>query len=486
MGARVQTGSCARATAVAAALALGALAACAPRPAPVPEPAKQSAAMVRLPVKLPPMKVFGPARPVPPGRSNVDIARDFLDLSFRMESGNALPVMTRFQGPVSVAMTGPVPPTAPRDLDMLLARLRHEAHIPVHRAAKGRRANITIQFLPRATMQRRAPTAACFVAPRVSSWDDYLRNDTRALVDWRRLTVRDRLAVFIPYDTSPQEVRDCLNEELAQALGPIDDLYRLTDSIFNDDNFQTILTGFDMLILRAYYAPELPSGTTRAEAAARLPAILARLNPAGQHIAPQPTPAPAPHAWVHAIETALGPHTPGARRYQAARQALDTAENLGWDGPRLAFSWFVLGRTAPEDDPKTAIDAFTRAARLYDRIPGTDVQRAHVDLQMAGFILMLGKPHAALALAEHDIPVARRAQNAALLAALLMIKAQALAELGQTAGAQAARLDSLGWARYGFGTERVVRARLAEMAEVARAANGKTGTPDRNGGNGTE
>jgi len=34
---------------------------------------------------------------------------------------------------------------------------------------------------------------------------------------------------------SPQEVRDCLHEELAQALGPLNDLYRLPDSVFNDD-----------------------------------------------------------------------------------------------------------------------------------------------------------------------------------------------------------------------------------------------------------
>ena len=42
-------------------------------------------------------------------------------------------------------------------------------------------------------------------------------------------------------------------------------------------------------------------------------------------------------------------------------------------------------------------------------------------------------------------------QNAILLAGLLSIKAEALAELGDMPRAQAARLDSLRWARYGFG-----------------------------------
>ncbi len=70
------------------------------------------------------------------------------------------------------------------------------------------------------------------------------------------------MAIFLPGDVSPQETRDCLHEEMAQALGPLNDLYRLGDSVFNDDNFHTVLTGFDMLVLRTYYAPDLRSGMT--------------------------------------------------------------------------------------------------------------------------------------------------------------------------------------------------------------------------------
>ena len=61
---------------------------------------------------------------------------------------------------------------------------------------------------------------------------------------------------------------------LSSATGPLNDLYHLPDSVFNDDNFHTVLTSFDMLILRAYYAPELQSGMNEAEAARRLPAAL--------------------------------------------------------------------------------------------------------------------------------------------------------------------------------------------------------------------
>ena len=58
--------------------------------------------------------------------------------------------------------------------------------------------------------------------------------------------MRKRVAIFIPVDISFQDVRDCLHEELAQALGPLNDLYRVSDSVYNDDNFHIILTSYDM------------------------------------------------------------------------------------------------------------------------------------------------------------------------------------------------------------------------------------------------
>jgi hypothetical protein len=45
----------------------------------------------------------------------------------------------------------------------------------------------------------------------------------------------------------------------------------------------------------------------------------------------------------------------------------------------------------------------------------------------------------------------------------MMFKAEALALRGRDAEAQAMRMDSLGWARYGFGTDGHVRARMREI-----------------------
>ncbi|MEM9638106.1 MAG: DUF2927 domain-containing protein, partial [Pseudomonadota bacterium] len=65
---------------------------------------------------LPPMKTFGRAQINRPPVANADLVRDFLDLSFQMESGRELPVLTRFEGPITLRVTGAPPPTLTSDL----------------------------------------------------------------------------------------------------------------------------------------------------------------------------------------------------------------------------------------------------------------------------------------------------------------------------------------------------------------------------------
>lgn len=456
-------------------LALAALAvtlsACAP--APVAQVAMNRPAPAMLGTTLPPMQSFAAQTAPVAARSNADIARDILDLEFLMESGRALPALTRFEGPITVAMTGDVPATAPPDLSRVMARLRNEAGIDIHPAAPGTPAAITIDFQPRAAMRRLVPSAACFVVPRVSSFADYRAARSAGLTDWTTVTRRETVGIIVPSDTSPQEVRDCLHEELAQAVGPLNDLYRLPDSVFNDDNFHTVLTGFDMLVLRVHYDPALQSGMSRADVAARLPAILARLNPAGEGRASAGGTNMAPRAWIDAVEAAIGPRGSDAARRRAAERMLSIARAQGWQDNRLAFSYFALGRAQVGSDIAAATQAFREAQRIWQRLPGGEVRSAHVDMQLAAFALAQGRHPEALALTDRAIPVVRRAENAALLATLLMIRAEANEAIGRPDLAKAARLDSLGWARYGFGTDAMVRARQSDIAGLA--ASGRSG-----------
>ncbi len=415
---------------------------------------------------MPAMKSFATTRAAPPAGSNAQIALDFLDLSFQMESGRRLDRLSRFEGPVSITIAPGAPETMGLDLDRLIARLRQEAGIDIRRVGYGAgRAQITIETLPRAQLQRAVPHAACFVVPRVSSWAEFRRARASRDMDWTTLERREQVAIFIPNDVAPQEIRDCLHEEVAQALGPLNDLYHLHDSVFNDDNFHAVLTGFDMLILRAYYDPALRSGMTRAEVAARLPEILGRLNPAGaggRAIAHRPS----PRAWVEAIETALGPGTRDRQRRVAAAQAVALARQADLSDARLAFSYFALGRLSLDSDPEPALNAFLTARSLYEQIAPGDIHTAYVDLQIAGLALSAGRHEDAMFLARRAAPIATRAENAALLSMLLMVEAQALAATGQIAQAHQLRVDSLAWGRYGFGTTSHRGGQLAELAAL--------------------
>ena len=413
---------------------------------------------------LPPARRFAPALPAPPARSNADIARDFLDLHFRLEGGTALPVFTRFEGPVTVRVTGAPPAGMLADLDALLVRLRSEAGISISRV-RSSDAQITIEAVPRAAIRRALPNAACFVVPNAASLRDYRRSRHSSRTSWAALRRRDKLAVFIPNDTSPQEMRDCLHEELAQALAPLNDLYRLPDSIFNDDNAHVVLTGFDMLVLRAAYAPELATGMTRGEVAARLPAVLARLNPAGESIAPAPLPG-TPAGWAQAIETALVPGTSRAARLQAANRAAAMARDLGWQDHRRAFAHYTLGQLLLGRDPQAAQGHFRTALRYLANRPGAGPQQARIHARLAALELTARNPEAALALTAPAARQARAAQNAALLATLQLQEADALALTGRSAEARAVRLDSLGWARYGFGPEWAERAMQHDLAAL--------------------
>ncbi|MES2434569.1 MAG: DUF2927 domain-containing protein [Pseudomonadota bacterium] len=414
---------------------------------------------------LPALQSFGAVATTATARPNAEIARDFLDLEFRMESGRAIPSFSRFEGPITVRLIGDVPATANTEMSRLINRFRSEAGLPISFAQAGDSASITVEFQPRAQMARVVPMAACFVVPRVQSWAEYKAERNGPKVDWTTMTSREHVSIFVPSDAAPQEIRDCLNEETAQAMGPLNDLYHLPDSVFNDDNFNSVLTGFDMLMLRMHYAPALRNGMNEAEAAKHVPALLAQMNPRGAGGVPD-IKSIAPRSWVAAVEGAFGPRGGNASRLRAAEMMRSIAMAQGWHDGRLAFSNYAVGRSLASTDPAQAVVALSEAGRIYRSIPGAQVHVAHVDMQLAAIALAAGQSDQAIAFADRAIPVVKRAENASLLATLMLIKAEALENEGRVTEARALRLDSLGWARYGFGSERQVRGRMAEIANL--------------------
>jgi hypothetical protein len=415
-------------------------------------------------LEFPQMRGFVAQSPGPATRANSQIAADFMDLSFEMESGRPLAILTRFEEPITVRTSGTMPPATMRDLRALIGRLRSEAQINISLTTDPQ-ANINIEMVPTRAIQRVAPNAACFVVPRVQSWEQLRAARNSSVLDWGTLERRERAAIFIPTEASPQEMRDCLHEELAQALGPLNDLYSLPDSVFNDDNIHAVLTGFDMLILRTYYAPGLRNGMSRAEVASRLPALLAQYNPRGERAGGSPTPRTS-RLWKTSMEEALSDGSSESRRRQAAARAIDIGRSLGWTGTRAGFAQYAYGRLQIGNDPGQALAAFNAASSIYGQDPTTQIHTAHVALQLAAPALISGDADRAIAITQAAIPIARRHENAALMSLLMMFQAEALDLRGDTDAGMALRLDSLGWALYGFGNRDAVIDQLNEIASL--------------------
>ena len=272
--------------------------------------------------------------------------------------------------------------------------------------------------------------------------------------DWASLKVRRRVAIFLPRDAAPQELPSCLHEEVAQALEPLNDLYRLPDSVFNDDDLETVLTGFDMLALCAINAPELHSGMSRAEVAARLPAILARFNPTGG--AGAATPIQQDGNWRQDIETALSPANSPIARNDAAARASRAGQRFAAGDPCAGFGPYVYGRQLMNRDPDEARRQLEAAARAYGLSRLTEVQSAHVAVQLARLDLAAGDPATARDRARSARPIAAANEDAALYAELALLEAEALDRMGQTAEADTLRLDSLPAARYGLGPDTII------------------------------
>ena len=393
--------------------------------------------------------------------SNRQLADDFIDLTMELETGTSLPVFTRFEGPISVRLQGAVPAPLPSELNRLLARLRSEAKIDIYQT-KAPTANINIHAISRNQIRKTFPMAACFVAPNVENLAEFQKFRRTAKTSWSQQEVRTKVSIFLPSDATPQEIRDCLHEEFAQSMAPLNDMYRLPNSVFNDDNVHTILTNFDMMILKIAYSPELRSGMTREDLRQRLPSILSRLNPRGDakrysHVKPTS------REWNTAITTALGPGTPPQMRPRAAKRALEIAQTERYNDHRLGFSYFALGRVTQHQDPRYAFEMFQIANKIYAKSVNAELYAAHTAAQIAATQIALGNGEDALLTLAQHIDVAFDNENAALLSTLMLLRAEALELTGRASEAQKVRLDSLTWARYGFGSESNLKSKLREI-----------------------
>lgn len=211
---------------------------------------------------------------------NTDLTRLFVQLTMRLESGEALRGLQRFEAPVNVGITGDAAELYLPFLREFLAEIRARTGIDISSGPPPH--NLLIRMVPGEEMLPMS-LAQCFILSSQPTWEAYTadpeRYDDEVLSHDGALT---RVGIFIPDTLEPFKVRECIVEEVTQALGPSNDLYGLASTIFNDDNAHTWPTQLDYLMLKVLYDPRLRSGIERLEAFAMAAKVLDEINPKGR------------------------------------------------------------------------------------------------------------------------------------------------------------------------------------------------------------
>jgi hypothetical protein len=402
------------------------------------------------------MKSFGlrlPLRQV--RRSNRDIASEFSDFMFLTETGEKLPIFSRFEEPIVVAFATTPNTELAGELTKLLARIRKEAGIDIHLGATGGDANIYVHAIPASQVRKLARNAQCFAAPNARNAREFRRNWRAGRSTWRSVKQRKTASVFIPNDSAIQVQRDCLHEEIAQALGPLNDLFRVPNTVFNDDNIHRVLTPYDMLILRTVYAPELQSGMTRAQVVERLPKLLKRLHPSGdfgtpvaQSISPE---------WSMAMKNTYRPDVAHKTRVQSASQArnLAVAQKLGQH--RFGQSVLAQARLGTDLHPVARVVLYRQAVQVYDNIYGTgNVYSGVVSREFAYILFRMGRTGEAEALIKTITDTAQTLQDAEMMFMVLHLRAAIAQTRGHPMRAKALVAQARGWGLYAFGNHQRV------------------------------
>jgi hypothetical protein len=214
------------------------------------------------------------------------LIRNFLTIAFRREglgdqSARDIPLW-RWTGPIRFSVEGNRATRADRAaIAAFFDRLSALTGVPVAEDAEDPNYRIFILDLPGrretgASLRReggRWTSAGEFVG-RMDDWSIPCRGTGRRGRDNRI----EQVAVLIKAETAGPLRRSCIEEELAQGMGLINDDDRVRPSIFNDRNEFGVLTDHDAMLLRMLYHPLLRPGMTAEDARPLLPRVLADIR----------------------------------------------------------------------------------------------------------------------------------------------------------------------------------------------------------------
>lgn len=233
--------------------------------------------------------------PVDAPFSNADLERNFLRIALNREyrrDGAAL-VQTETPSPIS-RWTGPVryriagggsTPEDHREYAAFAQRLGALTGLEVSEVEEA--PNLSILIL---SPEERASFVAALEEegaaermPLIIDWANDVRYPCVGQVGYRDSETGRITGAMIVIKSELEGVfrRSCIHEELAQAMGLMNDDDAVRPSIFNDDQEFAYLTEHDEFLLRILYDPRLAPGMTAEEVRPILAGIIAEIRPEG-------------------------------------------------------------------------------------------------------------------------------------------------------------------------------------------------------------
>ena len=128
-----------------------------------------------------------------------------------------------------------------------------------------------------------------------------------------------------------------------------------------------------------------------------------------------------------------------------------------------------LARLTLGSEPELALASFLQAGAIYRDDPETQLQAAHISMQLAAFALSAGQPDVAAEIVDRNLPRGRRRgeRGPSVDASHGQGRGGARGPLGRGDEAEGgAPATASAGARYGFGTEAEVRSRAREIAAL--------------------
>jgi len=444
-------GTCSNLRRLLLSLPLVLVAACAPVPGEMP--VTQGAVPIAAPA-LPAFPGLGSA--LPAGHTaydNASLARLFVVLSHEMEGRARRPHLVRYESPVSVGVEGPGGERYGAFLDSFLARLRRNSGIAIARGPGPY--NLHIRFVDGERFNATLTTAFCVIAPGDVSWEVFAADPVGSSAGEAAKALRiEQMTIFIPDNAPPYLARNCMLEEVPQALGMTNDLFGLGMSSFNDDGAHLWPTKLDYLMLRVLYTPEMTTGLDRRETKTRALGILNRINPAG--LAAPPLPMLRQRSldvWSYLIGRVFSRDASNREIREDVDKALQIVEAYAPMSAQHCYTLVTAGRVLSSPDPGRALRLLDLAGRVCDSAHGvSDIRHARIELEEACALLRLGRFAEVVAVAESIWPVLAAHGQDRPLAALYTMQSEALdaTEPGSPRAVTARQL-AVAWNGYAMG-----------------------------------